>query len=144
MADNATIPGSDEDLDVACDEAPYSGDVAKIQLYRQVEVYGTEGSKTVLSKRASTANNHKNVSVSNSSTKILDANEARRSGQLRVDPLASEGVFMKYDAAAAALTDCYYGPGDALPLTFPDGSVYTGAVYGITTTGAVNVQVIEL
>lgn len=59
MADNVPItPGSG--AVVAADEATYSGDTAKIQLLRLVQVTGSEGSKTVVEEigKLSAGENH--------------------------------------------------------------------------------------
>ena len=65
MADNSLLPpATGGTILAAADEVAYSGDTAKVQLVRVVEVTGAEGSKTVISP-------HAVISTANSSTALL-------------------------------------------------------------------------
>lgn len=153
MADNASVvsEATTEKFKIAADEATYSGDTAKVQLFRQVHVSGAEGSKsigdvvgavgspaafaTTTQEAKATTATLANVSGSASSVTLLASNAARLKAIIANDSTAI--LYVKFGSSATSTSWTFKLQADeSVPI-----DTYTGIITGIwaSATGAARV-----
>jgi len=76
MADNVALPAATGNA--AADEVTYSGDTAKVQLVRVVQVSGAEGSRTVVGPLDTLTVKHANITTAVTDTAIITASSGTR------------------------------------------------------------------
>jgi hypothetical protein len=136
MADNVALPAASGYA--AADEVAYSGQTdAKVQLFRLVEVTGTEGSRVVTSTRAGTATLN-NIAGNASSVTLQAANAARLAVVVVNDSTAI--LYVKYGSTASSTSFSFLlQPGETLRE-----ALYTGIVTGVWASATGNARVTEL
>lgn len=131
MADNKTLPSTGTgtaNIKVATDEVTYSGDSGvDVQLIRQVQVTGTEGSKTVVDSATPVTGTSASITVvaHSASVQTAMASNAARKGLLIFND-ANQIAYVKFGSTATTSDHSFQLPAGATYEMGPN--IYSGIV----------------